>query len=262
MARSPSGIASEPKSPASAINYKPLKPSGPALCHSAANSRKSRPSSSKLGDARYNDWQDILCRPRVKNHYMGRPTAPFVARVHFNLCSVDVPQYKRDFRRKLVYFRSQPPLRPLPGQTHITISRTSIFHDAYSEFMRLPPNELKKRLMIKFSGEEGLDYGGLSREFFFLLSHEISNPLYGLLEYASNNNYTLQINSHSDVNPEHLDYFRFIGRMCGLAVFHQRFLDAFFVVSVYKSILNLKCTLGDMESIDATLHRSLQWMLY
>jgi E3 ubiquitin-protein ligase NEDD4 len=29
--------------------------------------------------------------------------------------------------------------------------------------MRQSPNDLKKRLMIKFDGEEGLDYGGVSR---------------------------------------------------------------------------------------------------
>jgi len=34
--------------------------------------------------------------------------------------------------------------------------------DSYAEIMRLMPNDLKKRLMIKFEGEDGLDYGGLS----------------------------------------------------------------------------------------------------
>ena len=46
--------------------------------------------------------------------------------------------------------------------------------------MRQTPEDLKKRLMIKFDGEEGLDYGGVSREFFFLLSHEMFNPFYCL----------------------------------------------------------------------------------
>lgn len=33
------------------------------------------------------------------------------------------------------------------------------------------------------------------REWFFLLSHEILNPMYCLFEYTNDNNYTLQINS-------------------------------------------------------------------
>ena len=75
----------------------------------------------------------------------------------------NVPQYKRDFRRKLIYFRSQPALRILSGQCHVKVRRDHIFEDAYAEIMRLNANELKKRLMIKFDGEDGLDYGGLSR---------------------------------------------------------------------------------------------------
>ncbi len=136
--------------------------------------------------------------------------------------------------------------------------------------------------MIKFDGEDGLDYGGLSRyvlalcpftnqrahlviivyrEFFFLLSHEMFNPFYCLFEYSAHDNYTLQINPASGVNPEHLNYFKFIGRCVGLGIFHRRFLDAYFVVSLYKMILHRRVTLSDLESVDADLHRGMTWML-
>jgi len=75
----------------------------------------------------------------------------------------NVPQYKRDFRRKLIYFRSQPAMRAQPGNCQIKVRRNHIFEDSYTEIMRQTPNDLKKRLMIKFDGEDGLDYGGLSR---------------------------------------------------------------------------------------------------
>lgn len=173
----------------------------------------------------------------------------------------NVPQYKRDFRRKLIYFRSQPALRILSGQCHVKIRRSHIFEDSYAEIMRQSANDLKKRLMIKFDGEDGLDYGGLSREFFFLLSHEMFNPFYCLFEYSAHDNYTLQINPHSGINPEHLNYFKFIGRVVGLAIFHRRFLDAFFIGALYKMMLSKSVTLSDMEGVDADFHRSLQWML-
>uniref|UniRef100_A0A0W0FU00 E3 ubiquitin-protein ligase n=1 Tax=Moniliophthora roreri TaxID=221103 RepID=A0A0W0FU00_MONRR len=150
----------------------------------------------------------------------------------------NVPQYKRDFRRKLIYFRSQPAMRAQPGNCQIKIRRNHIFEDSYAEIMRQTPNDLKKRLMIKFDGEDGLDYGGLSREFFFLLSHEMFNPFYCLFEYSAHDNYTLQINPASGVNPEHLNYFNF-----------------------YKMILKKKVTLSDLESVDAELHRGMTWML-
>lgn len=173
----------------------------------------------------------------------------------------NVPQYKRDFRRKLIYFRSQPAMRILSGQCHIKVRRSHIFEDSFAEISRQSATDLKKRLMIKFDGEDGLDYGGLSREFFFLLSHEMFNPFYCLFEYSAHDNYTLQINPHSGINPEHLNYFKFIGRVVGLAIFHRRFLDAFFIGALYKMILNKAVSLPDMEGVDADFHRSLQWML-
>ncbi|KAI9728740.1 MAG: hypothetical protein M1828_002846 [Chrysothrix sp. TS-e1954] len=172
----------------------------------------------------------------------------------------NVPQYKRDFRRKLIYFRSQPALRILSGQCHVKVRRTNIFEDSYAEIMRQPATDLKKRLMIKFDGEEGLDYGGVSREFFFLLSHEMFNPFYCLFEYSAHDNYTLQINPHSGINPEHLNYFKFIGRVVGLAIFHRRFLDSFFIGAFYKMILRKKVTLSDMEGVDAEIHKSLTYI--
>lgn len=173
----------------------------------------------------------------------------------------NVPQYKRDFRRKLIYFRSQPAMRILSGQCHIKVRRSHIFEDSFAEISRQSATDLKKRLMIKFDGEDGLDYGGLSREFFFLLSHEMFNPFYCLFEYSAHDNYTLQINPHSGINPEHLNYFKFIGRVVGLAIFHRRFLDAFFIGALYKMILGKAVQLADMEGVDADFHRSLQWML-
>jgi E3 ubiquitin-protein ligase NEDD4 len=189
-----------------------------------------------------------------------------------------VPQYKRDFRRKLIYFRSQPALRILSGQCHIKVRRGAIFEDSYAEIMRQSATDLKKRLMIKFDGEDGLDYGGLSRwvflrrcqlmfywlwisEFFFLLSHEMFNPFYCLFEYSAHDNYTLQINPHSGINPEHLNYFKFIGRVVGLAIFHRRFLDSFFIGAFYKMMLRKKVAINDMEGVDEEYHKNLTWML-
>ena len=87
------------------------------------------------------------------------------------------------------------------------------------------------------------------------------NPIYCLFEFSAHDKYALKINPASGVNPEHLNYFKFIGRILGLNVFHRRFLDSYFVVSFYKMILKKKVTLADLGSIDAELHRGLTWIL-
>lgn len=96
-----------------------------------------------------------------------------------------VPQYKRDFRRKLIYFRSQPALRIMSGQCHIKVRRSNIFEDSYAEIMRQSASDLKKRLMIKFDGEDGLDYGGLSRYVVIILPLIYTLPLIPMVNPAS-----------------------------------------------------------------------------
>ncbi|KAG4083630.1 HECT-domain-containing protein [Neocallimastix lanati (nom. inval.)] len=172
-----------------------------------------------------------------------------------------VPQYKRDYRRKLIYFRSQARMKPTSGQLKIEINRDKLFEDAYRIIMSYTPNELKQKLQIKFIGEEGLDYGGLKREFFFLLSHEMFNPDYSLFQYSHENSYTLKINPQSGINPEHLYYFKFIGRVVGMAIFHDQFLDISFTVPLYKGLLNKKPNFNDLESDDPTLYKNFKWLL-
>ena len=72
--------------------------------------------------------------------------------------------------------------------------------DAFNKIMSVPKKELaKSKLYICFNGEEGLDYGGPSREFFFLLSREVFNPYYGLFEYSANDTYTVQVILNSEI---------------------------------------------------------------
>ena len=50
----------------------------------------------------------------------------------------------------------------------------------------IPPwSSTNCRLWIEFEGEQGLDYGGVAREWFYLLSKEMFNPYYGLFEYSA-----------------------------------------------------------------------------
>lgn len=75
----------------------------------------------------------------------------------------NAPQYKRDYRRKVVYFRSQPKMRVSAGKCEVKVRRTRVLEDSFAAVMGLSGDDLKRRLMINFEGEDGLDYGGVSR---------------------------------------------------------------------------------------------------
>ncbi|KAH9487763.1 WW domain containing E3 ubiquitin protein ligase 1 [Bulinus truncatus] len=169
-------------------------------------------------------------------------------------------QYERSFRWKLGQFRYLCHSNTLPGHVKITVSRENLFEDSFAQIMRLQPFDLRRRLYIIFKGEEGLDYGGLAREWFFHVSHDVLNPMYCLFEYASNSNYSLQINPASSINPDHLQYFKFIGRFIAMALYHGKFIDSGFTLPFYKRMLNKKLTIKDLETIDAEFYQSLLWV--
>lgn len=50
---------------------------------------------------------------------------------------------------------------------------------------------------------------------------------------------------------------RFIGRVAGMAVYHGKLLDAFFIRPFYKMMLEKPIDLRDMESVDMEYYNSL-----
>ncbi|XP_040443066.1 NEDD4-like E3 ubiquitin-protein ligase WWP1 isoform X1 [Falco naumanni] len=168
--------------------------------------------------------------------------------------------YERSFRWKLAHFRYLCQSNALPSHVKINVSRQTLFEDSFQQIMALKPYDLRRRLYVIFRGEEGLDYGGLAREWFFLLSHEVLNPMYCLFEYAGKSNYCLQINPASTINPDHLSYFCFIGRFIAMALFHGKFIDTGFSLPFYKRMLSKKLTIKDLESIDTEFYNSLIWI--
>ncbi|KAG7269988.1 hypothetical protein CRUP_027540 [Coryphaenoides rupestris] len=149
----------------------------------------------------------------------GPPQALSPAQLPEEAECLTVPRYKRDLVQKLKVLRQElSQQQPQAGHCRIGGSREEIFEESYRQVMKMRPKDLWKRLMVKFRGEEGLDYGGVAREWLYLLSHEMLNPYYGLFQYSRDDIYTLQINPDSAVNPEHLSYFHFVGRIMGMAV--------------------------------------------
>ncbi|XP_078099579.1 E3 ubiquitin-protein ligase HECW2 [Sander vitreus] len=173
--------------------------------------------------------------------------------------------YKRDFEAKLRNFYRKLETKGYgqgPGKLKLIIRRDHLLEDAFNQIMCYSRKDLQRsKLYVSFIGEEGLDYSGPSREFFFLVSRELVNPYYGLFEYSANDTYTVQISPMSAfVDNKAQIWFRFSGRILGLALIHQYLLDAFFTRPFYKGLLRILCDLSDLEYLDEEFHQSLQWM--
>eukprot|EP01135_Chromosphaera_perkinsii_P006377 Nk52_evm106s485 gene=Nk52_evmTU106s485 len=174
--------------------------------------------------------------------------------------TTNMPQYKRNFHKKQKDLRSELPIAS--GECHITVKRDNLFLSSYEALSALSTEQLCKHLFVHFEGEGGLDYGGLAREWFFLLSRELCSSRLGLFEYSGDSTYTLQINPDTAASSDHLKYYHFVGRLFGLAVFHRHFMDMSFFIPFYKQMLNnYQLTLSDLQTVDPSIHRSLIWML-
>lgn len=167
-----------------------------------------------------------------------------------------------DFDNKKSYFRSElkkikPPSYPA---LRLKVRRSNVFIESYNVFRSLSTEELRRKLVIEFINEPGVDQGGLIREFYSLLSKEIFNPGYCLFK-TSANNVTFQPSPQSHINDQHLNYFKFVGRIFGKALHDGYMMDAFFTRSFYKHMLGQSLSIYDMEDIDPEYFKNLKWVL-
>ncbi|RWW84344.1 hypothetical protein BHE74_00007050 [Ensete ventricosum] len=164
-----------------------------------------------------------------------------------------------DFDNKRAHFRSK--IRHQHEHHHspvrISVRRAYILEDSYNQLRMRSPQDLKGKLTVHFQGEEGIDAGGLTREWYQLLSRVIFDK--GALLFTTvGNESTFQPNPNSVYQTEHLSYFKFVGRVVGKALFDGQLLDVHFTRSFYKHILGVKVTYHDIEAVPLEGFSALQ----
>ncbi|CAI1858360.1 hypothetical protein SEUBUCD646_0B05560 [Saccharomyces eubayanus] len=168
-----------------------------------------------------------------------------------------------DFDNKRYFFNAKlkPDNQERP-KLPITVRREQVFLDSYRALFFKTNDEIKNsRLEITFKGESGVDAGGLTREWYQVLSRQMFNPDYALFLPVPSDKTTFHPNRTSGINPEHLSFFKFTGMVIGKAIRDQCFLDCHFSREVYKDILGRPVSLKDMESLDPDYYKSLVWIL-
>lgn len=143
--------------------------------------------------------------------------------------------------------------------------RQHVFEDSFHQLRSRAPVELRCKLSVQFSGEEGIDAGGLTREWYQVMAREMFNPNLALFLSVPEGVHTFQPNPlstvHNDRGINHLDLFRFCGRMVGKAVYDKQVIDAHFTRSFYKHLLKQKLVYQDLEAVDPDYYKSLKFLL-
>lgn len=171
-----------------------------------------------------------------------------------------------EFDNKRTYFSRKLHHRGEGRTAHqslqLSIRRDQVFLDSFKSLYYKSADEIKYgKLNIRFHGEEGIDAGGVSREWFAAMARQMFNPDYALFNPVASDRTTFHPNSLSDINTEHLLFFKFVGRIIGKALYENRVLDCHFSRAVYRRILGKSVSLKDMESLDLNYYKGLVWIL-
>jgi E3 ubiquitin-protein ligase HUWE1 len=153
------------------------------------------------------------------------------------------------------------------GALRIAVRRDHAFEDSFHQLRMRSPAELRAKLAVTFAGEDGVDAGGVTREWYGVMARAMFDPNAGLFVRAPEGGTAFQPNPASVVQSDpargtsHLDFFRFVGRVVGKALADGHLLDAYFTRSFYKHMLGAPLTHADVEAVDPAYHRNLVWML-
>nr|CAD7264827.1 unnamed protein product [Timema shepardi] len=142
----------------------------------------------------------------------------------------------------------------------LKVRRDHIIDDALVELEMVAmenPKDLKKQLVVEFEGEQGIDEGGVSKEFFQLIVEEIFNPDYGMFTFQQETQ-TVWFNPTSfESNAQ----FTLIGIVLGLAIYNNIILDIHFPMVVYRKLMGKRGTFWDLEDFNKTLFTGLKALL-
>ena len=167
-----------------------------------------------------------------------------------------------DLENKKKYFKFEiKKLQTGNAKTEIVVKRNNIFTTTFNQLSYRSPEQFRNKLIVKFENEDAIDAGGVKREWLQLLSKEMFNPNYALFILAKNGT-TYTINSDSGkIESNHLQYFEFIGKIIGKAIYDGMQLDCYFTRIIYKIITGTPLSYHDMEDYDSEYYNSLKWIL-
>ncbi|XP_022625807.1 probable E3 ubiquitin-protein ligase HERC3 isoform X2 [Seriola dumerili] len=137
------------------------------------------------------------------------------------------------------------------------VRRNHLVSDTLRELTMYSDVDLKKPLKVIFDGEEAVDAGGVTKEFFLLLLKELMDPVYGMFTHYKESNLLW----FSDKCFVEQNWFHLIGIICGLAIYNSTVVDLHFPLALYKKLLDVSPMLEDFKELSPTEARSLQQLL-
>lgn len=116
--------------------------------------------------------------------------------------------------------------------------------------------DFKKPLKVVFDEEEGVDAGGVRKEFYQVMTRQLMDPSYGMFQYFTSS----RLFWFSGFDNEFSE-FEMIGLLLGVAIYNSIIIDLKMPLAVYKKLKGQSCTLLDLADLQPDLAFGLQKLL-
>ncbi|KAI8845168.1 hypothetical protein BJ741DRAFT_587163 [Chytriomyces cf. hyalinus JEL632] len=143
---------------------------------------------------------------------------------------------------------------------HLEVRRDHVVRDSVAQLTSKTAHDLKKQLRVSFVGEEGIDDGGIQKEFFQMVVKEIFNPNHGMFQYDTESR-LCWFSKEYITDPGVIEEYHLLGRLLGLAIYNSNTLEIPFPTALFKKLLHTPVTLEDLLELDPALGRGLQNLL-
>ncbi|OAC97865.1 hypothetical protein MUCCIDRAFT_115941 [Mucor lusitanicus CBS 277.49] len=142
----------------------------------------------------------------------------------------------------------------------LEIRRDHIISDTLLQLEEKSIHDLKKQLRVQFLGEEGVDEGGVQKEFFQLIVREIFDPKYGMFTFNDESR-LCWFSPNPVVDDINIREYKLVGLLLGLAVYNSVILDLHFPLALYKKVMDVEVGLQDLKQLDPSLGKGLERLL-
>ncbi|KAG0602413.1 hypothetical protein M758_10G012700 [Ceratodon purpureus] len=163
-------------------------------------------------------------------------------------------------KRRLVMAMLPEPQDDHDERQEIVVKRAQLLTESFELLAYVEPEVLQGGVSVEFATEEATGPGVL-REWFSMICREIFNPQNALFLACPNDRRRFFPNPASGVNPGHLTYFRFCGRVIALALMHRVQMDVVFALSFFKQLAGLPVLWEDAKDADPCLYESCKKIL-
>lgn len=137
---------------------------------------------------------------------------------------------------------------------HLIVNRTNLLQEARDQLLSKPIHQLAKQLRISFVGEEGIDEGGLKKEFFQLCFHQLFSNNSAFQEIS---NSLFWFNEQLTEDDIVADDYKFVGILLALAIYNGVLVAPRFPLLLFKKLLNFPLQLDDYAEIDPLMVQSI-----